>query len=257
VSARGADSVAEMNARRETWRPAPSNLRLCGDEVHVWRARLDCDASTLEVLRAALSEEESGRATRFRFERDRARFAAARGLLRDILSRYLQRPASLIQFTYNEYGRPELSGDESGLRFNVSHSGGAALYACARGHAVGVDVELLRDDFASVEVAGRFFSAAEIRDLGSLPPHLLTRGFFNCWTRKEAYIKALGEGLSHPLDCFSVSLSPGKPARLLNTDRDPSEAAAWSILDVQPFEGYAAALAVRNSSPRLSFWDWR
>jgi 4'-phosphopantetheinyl transferase len=254
VSAVGGEGTT---ARRETWLPPPPDVRVCVDEVHVWRAPLDCDASALEVFHATLDDDERARALRFRFDRDRAWFVAARGILRDILSRYLRHPASLIQFTYNEYGKPELVGDAGSLRFNVSHSGGAALYAFARGREVGVDVELLRDDFASVEVAGRFFSAAEIRTLSLQQPHLLTRSFFNCWTRKEAYIKALGEGLSHPLDCFAVSLAPGEPARLISTDRDPSEAADWSIIDLQPFEGYAAALAVKGSSPRLRCWDWR
>lgn len=246
-----------MILRRETWVPAPRDVRLSGDEIHVWRASTERDASAVERLWATLSPDERQRAQRFHFERDRLRFVVARGVLRDILGRYLGRPPALIRFAYNEYGKPTLAEDEGGLRFNVSHSRDAALYACTRGREVGVDIESLRDDFASLEIAERFFSKAEMSALSSLPADLLTQAFFNCWTRKEAYIKALGEGLSHPLDCFAVSLLPHEPARLISTDKDPSEAARWAIVDLNPFPGYAAAIAVRLNSPELHCWEWQ
>ncbi|HEX8351955.1 MAG TPA: 4'-phosphopantetheinyl transferase superfamily protein [Pyrinomonadaceae bacterium] len=246
-----------MILRRETWLPAPRDVRLSGDDVHLWRASLEPDASAVERLRATLTADERQRAQRFHFERDRLRFVVARGLLRDILGRYLQHPPALIRFTYNEYGKPALAEDGVELRFNVSHSQGAALYAFTRGREVGVDIESLRDDFASLEIAERFFSRAEMCELNSLPTHLRTQAFFNCWTRKEAYIKALGEGLSHPLDCFAVSLKPQEPARLVSTDSDPSEAARWTIIDLNPFQGYAAAVAIRVTNPELHCWDWR
>lgn len=244
-------------SRRDPWEPAPTDLRLRADEVHVWRVWLDRDEAALEEFLATLSEDERGRALRFRFERDRARFIVARGQLREILGRYLSLPPSEIKFAHNEYGKPSLAGDVGGLRFNLAHSGGAALYAFALGREVGVDVEHWREDFASMEVAGRFFSRAEVAALGSLPSELQTQAFFNCWTRKEAYIKALGEGLSHPLDCFTVSLAPGETARLLATDGDPAEASAWSVFDLKPFEDCSAAVAVRGAAPRLRCWDWQ
>lgn len=242
--------------RRETWLPPPRELRLSEGALHVWRASLDGDSSAVQRFWATLTEDERERARRFHFERDRRRFVAARGLLRELLGRYLGRQPALIRFTYNEYGKPALSGDDGdGLRFNASHSHGAALYAFTLGGEVGVDIEELRDDFASLDVAERFFSKAEVRALGSLPAHLRTQGFFNCWTRKEAYIKALGEGLSHPLDRFTVSLAPGESARLVSTDTDPSEAGEWAIVDLEPFQGYAAAVAVRGTDPELYCWD--
>lgn len=243
--------------QRDAWEPAPADARLRADEVHVWRASLDRDEAALIEFSATLSQDEKDRARRFHFERDRARFVAARGLLRDILGRYLRLPPRGVEFAYNEYGKPSLAGGVGGLRFNLAHSGGAALYAFAQGREVGVDVELWREDFASMEVARRFFSGAEVRALGSLPSGLLTQAFFNCWTRKEAYIKAIGEGLSHPLDCFTVSLAPGEPARLLATDRDPAAASAWSIFDLKPFDNCAAAVAVGGAAPLLRCWDWR
>jgi 4'-phosphopantetheinyl transferase len=227
------------------------------DEVHVWRASLERGAEAYAACFAALADDERRRAGRFHFERDRVRYVVARGVLRDILGRLLRRPPSSLRFAYNEFGKPSLAGEAGGLRFNLAHSEGAAVYACALGREVGVDVEMWREDFAGMDLARRFFSAAEVRALGSQPPNLLTRSFFNCWTRKEAYIKALGEGLSHPLDSFAVTLAPGEPGRLVSTEGDPDEAALWSILDLKPFEGCAAALAVRGGVSRLCCWDWR
>jgi 4'-phosphopantetheinyl transferase len=245
-----------MSLQRERWIPAPWDVYLSGDEVHVWRVSLERDASAVESLRGTLTPDERQRAQRFHFEHDRLRYVVARGVLRDILGRYLRRPPALIRFAYNEYGKPALAEDEGGLRFNVSHSKDAALYAFTRGREVGVDIESLRDDFASLEIAERFFSRLEMDALGSLPTHLRTQAFFNCWTRKEAYIKALGEGLSHPLDCFAVTLKPHEQARLVSTDRDPSEAARWAIIDLNPFQGYAAALAIRANSPEIHCLDY-
>jgi len=243
--------------QRATWLPSPPDVRLSRGEVHVWRTSLDRDSAEVERLKALLTADERERARRFYFDRDRRRFVVARGVLREILGRYLGRAPAQIRFAHNEYGKPFLYEDGSSLRFNVSHSQGAALYACTLRREVGVDIELLREDFASLEIAERFFSEAEIRKLVSLPAHERTQGFFNCWTRKEAYIKALGEGLSHPLDCFSVSLAPGESARLISTDKDRLEAAKWSIVDLKPFHGYAAAIAIRESDPEIQCWDWQ
>lgn len=245
------------NIRRATWLPSPTDARPVRDEVHVWRASLDRDDSEVERLWAALTPDERERAQRFHFNRDRRRFVVARGVLREILGSCLGLTPASIRFAYNEYGKPSLREDASGLSFNASHSAGAALYTCTLRREVGVDIELLRDDFASFEIAERFFSRAEVHSLGSLPTHLRTQGFFNCWTRKEAYIKAIGEGLSHPLDSFSVTLAPGEPALLISTDKDQLEAARWSIVDLNPFQGYAAALAIRGSDPELQCWDWQ
>lgn len=247
-----------MNSiRRATWLPSPRDVHPGRDEVHVWRASLDRDDAEVERLWAVLTPDEVERARRFHFVRDRRRFVLARGVLREILGGCLGVAPAMIRFEHNEYGKPSLKGDASGLRFNVSHSAGAALYACTLGREVGVDVELLRDDFASFEVAERFFSEPEVRNLSSLPAHLRTQGFFNCWTRKEAYIKALGEGLSHPLDSFSVSLTPGEPARLISTDKGQQDAARWSIVELEPFRGYAAALAIQGSDLGIQCWDWQ
>ena len=142
------------------------------------------------------------------------------------------------------------------IRFNLSHSHGKALYAISRGREVGVDLEFIRCDLEAEQIAERFFSHSEIETLRALPPSLRKYAFFLCWTRKEAYIKARGEGLSMSLDQFDVSLTPGKPAALLRTNPDSDEALRWSLRDLKPASGYAAALAIRGSDFTLSCWQW-
>jgi 4'-phosphopantetheinyl transferase len=175
------------------WSPAPENLTLCEDEVHVWRASID-GLPHLAQLEATLTDDERARANRFRFPRDRERYIAARGQLRALLSRYLNRPARDFRFTYTAYGKPALVSDE--LRFNVSHSHQLALFAFAWQRDLGVDVEYIKPDFGTMDIAESTFSLHEFAALRALSPDQQTDAFFNCWTRKEAYIKAIGEGLS-------------------------------------------------------------
>jgi 4'-phosphopantetheinyl transferase len=233
-------------------------LTLARDEVHVWRASLEQPGARVGELRALLSPEEKGRAARFHFEKDRAHFVVARGVLRTLLGLYLgSRPAEL-NFTYSPFGKPALALDRPSappILFNVSHSGGLALYAFTRGREVGVDVEQARADFAGEEIAARFFSAREVECLRAVGQDLRTEAFFNCWTRKEAYIKAIGEGLSRPLDSFAVSLTPGEPAALLYS-ANASEPSRWSFRELKPAPGYAAALAVEGHGWRLLCYDW-
>jgi 4'-phosphopantetheinyl transferase len=142
------------------------------------------------------------------------------------------------------------------LRFNASHSNALALYAVAREREVGIDLEFVREDFAGFEIAERFFSPREVSALRALPEGERVEAFFDCWVRKEAYIKARGEGLSHPLHTFTVSLTPGEPAALLHTEGDSREAARWSLVGLYPCEGYRAALASEGGPPSLSCWRW-
>jgi 4'-phosphopantetheinyl transferase len=241
------------------WRDPPDELSLTGEEVHVWRASLACEEPLLRGLRATLAPDEEARAGRFHFARDRNHFAAARGLLRLILARYLNRPPTLLRFGYSSYGKPFLEGEcgPGGLRFNVSHAHGMALFAVARGREVGVDIEHARDDFEHLDLAGRFFSAREVETLKALPPEAQTQAFFNCWTRKEAYIKARGEGLSHPLDEFDVALAPGEAAALTCTRSDPAEVTRWAMRELFPGHGFQAAVVAEGGAFRLSCWQWR
>ncbi len=243
----------------QLWLGAPERPALSGDEVHVWRARLDVDAAALRGLWESLSADERARADRFHFRVDREHFVAARGGLRAILGRYTGAEPRRLRFAYDAYGKPSLDGLEGGggrLRFNVSHSKGVALYAFAEGRAVGVDVEYVREDFASLDIAEHFFSRGEVAALRAVAEGERAAAFFDCWTRKEAYIKARGEGLSHPLHLFSVSLAPGQPAALLSTEGDPQEAARWSLVELFPGEGFRGALAVEGGAPSVSCLRW-
>jgi 4'-phosphopantetheinyl transferase len=211
-----------------------------GDGIHVWHAALDRDADSLSRLEVTLSLEEKARADRFHFANDRKRFVAARGLLRELLGRYLQQSPSSLEFSYGKHGKPSLSGANapSGFCFNVSHSAGMAAYAIARGRNLGVDVELVRAEFGGEKIARRYFSSREVGDLLKLPAEARAKGFFHCWTRKEAYLKATGMGLQIPLDSFAVSLLPEKPAEFLE-----GVEGRWHLAAYDPAEGYVAALA--------------
>jgi 4'-phosphopantetheinyl transferase len=240
------------------WSAAPQSLTLARDEVHVWRVGLNHPGTRVGELRALLSREEGERAARFHFEKDRAHFIVARGVLRTLLGLYLGSPPAELGFVYSPFGKPALAHGSGAhpVRFNVSHSCALALYAFARGREVGVDVEHARADFAGEDIAARFFSAREVAALRAVEPDRRTEAFFNCWTRKEAYIKAIGEGLSHPLDSFAVSLSPGEPAALLHS-ADASEPPRWSFRELKPAPGYAAALVVEGHDWRLRRYDWQ
>ena len=230
------------------------------DEVHVWRADLNQEDSTVRACYELLQPDERQRADKFHFPRDREHFTVARGVLRQILGGYLGSAPGEIRFAYNKYGKPALADDAVNdlLSFNVSHSKDIALYAVAGGRRrIGLDIEHLRADFDSLTLAERFFSPAEVAALCALPAEQQGLAFFNCWTRKEAYIKALGEGLSHPLDKFSVSHAPGELAALLSTDDDPQEASRWSLVELFPGDGYVAALAFEGDAPpRVSCRQW-
>jgi 4'-phosphopantetheinyl transferase len=247
-----------MIPRQSLWLPSPEGFSLKGDEVHVWRAYLDQEASFIKALSDVLTPDELERARRFHFQKDRDHFIVARGALRHILSRYLKTAPDRIRFSYNQYGKPALSeeGSDGWLSFNISHSHALALYGVTRGRNIGLDVEWMREDFASQEIAASFFSPREVASLRALPAEQQTLAFFNCWTRKEAYIKARGEGLSCPLDKFTVSLAPGEAASLLSAEGGPQETSRWSLVELSPGAGYVAALAVEGKASPLHCWQW-
>jgi 4'-phosphopantetheinyl transferase len=243
-----------------SWDPNPSNFALHADEIHVWRAYLDCGDTVLGRFEATLAADEKARVKRFVFQPDRNSFIATRGILRELLGRYLKRSPTDLAFDYGPQGKPALRTDSSAAKadFNVSHSHGMALFAFALGRHVGVDIELIRPDFAEQKIAERYFSPQEVAELRGLPPALQDEGFFLCWTRKEAYIKARGEGLHVPLQSFSVSLTPGEPEQLQAAD-----SSRWSLRSVRPDPRYAGAVVAEgngNSEDKdwqLRGWEWR
>lgn len=217
--------------------------------VHVWAVRILSDGGCIDVLYETLSRDEQQRAHSFRFAEHKNDYVVARGLLRAILARYVGTPAPAIRFRYGPQGKPYLEGLENcGLQFNLSHSEHCAVYAVALDCEIGVDVERMKKFPDMDAVARRFFSQAEVADLRQVSSELYIEAFYNCWTRKEAYIKAVGSGLSLPLDKFRVSLQPGQPAALLSLQSDTDSVSRWSIQDLRLWNGSVGALAAPSPS---------
>jgi len=236
------------------------SFQLAPDEVHSWRASLEVPPAISARLYATLSSDERTRSARFRFERDRRRFIAAHGVLRDLLGRYLRTQPGRISYLYNAFGKPDLSPEFGGrLRFNLSHSGGLALIAIAADSNVGVDLEYIRAQSDYAEIARCFFSEAEVDELIALPEHLYAKAFASCWTKKEAYLKACGDGLAIPLNSFSVPPAADaahSPVDVCVSSSDVVPAKRWSFYTLQPAPGYIGALAIEGSGWRLSQWQW-
>jgi len=203
--------------------------------------RLDLAPEAVRACAALLSAAERQRAARFRFGRDRRRFVVARARLRELLAERLAVPPGAIELAYGKHGKPALA--QYGLQFNVSHSGDVAAYAFARGCEIGIDIEEIRAVPEAGMIAAQTFSRGENEAYAALPPHEKIPGFFNCWTRKEAVVKAFGDGLSMPLDQFDVSLAPGEPARILRIGTAPGEEAGWRLDSLCPAPGLVAAVA--------------
>ena len=229
------------------------------NEVHVWRAVLDVSTVESERLSRLLSPDEHARARRFRFQKDQEHFIAARGILREILSRYLGRDAAQLLFAYGPYGKPGLApgSGADGLCFSLSHSQGLALFAITHDREIGVDLEQIQTDFAWELVAEQLFSAREVTALRSLPAAMGCKAFFDCWTRREAYVKAKGDGLGRPLDDLELSLIREEPADLDSAGGRRQETCRWSIEKLYAGTGYAAALAVRGQGWQLRCWQWQ
>jgi 4'-phosphopantetheinyl transferase len=250
--------INTMETHDHLWSPAPRDLMLIDNEVHVWRAQLDLPSTQVQQLRDILSVDELDRANRFSFEIGRQHFIAARGTLRYILSLYLAVYPDQVRFYYNPYGKPFLVPEFSSnlLNFNLSHSGSMALYAITRNMEIGIDVERVRSDFEYEEIAERFFSVNEVAILRTIRTEKKLETFYNYWTRKEAYVKAHGRGLSLPLDSFDVSFTPWKPSVLLATNDEPQERSLWTLLDLKPDLSYSGALAVKGIGCKFRYWEW-
>ncbi len=243
----------------QQWKSPTGELRLSEHEVHVWQASLNASSSLIRRLQQFLTKEEVARASSFVFERDRHHFIVARGVLRAILSRYLHEGPGYLRFHTNAYGKPSLSRPriEPQLNFNLAHSHELALYVFTYAREVGIDIEHIRADFDFEELAKHSFSRYEQSILRALPEAAKQQAFFRCWTRKEAYIKAKGKGLSIPLDHFDVSLKPGEPPALISSLEDPQETLRWSFIDLDPCPGYASTLVVEGSEWNLNCWLWQ
>ena len=238
-------------SERSVWEGAEQNPggfpHLRTDEVHVWRLEMPRSRQWLQTAETFLSDEERSRAQRFHFEKDRTRFTLCRGALRALLGRYVNLSPARIALEYGAHGKPRLSLEGSErlgpFEFNVSHSGDHILFVMGRSHPLGVDVEQMRQDVEMESLAKRFFSEREVVDLSALDPGERTEGFFNCWTRKEAYVKAHGQGLSLGLGSFAVTLKPGVAPEIYWFESQAEQNKSWQLWDLPMPTGYRASLA--------------
>ncbi len=232
-------------------RRGTSTVLFENDAFEIIVARLDVEPEAVRAAAALLSGAERHRASRFVFERDRRRFTVARAGLRCLLSARLGVRPESVGLVYGPHGKPALASHHaaSNLRFNVSHSDDVAAYAFSSGCAIGVDIESVRALGDAEDIAAHFFSKRENVAYLALDPHDRPQGFFNCWTRKEAFVKALGAGLDFPLDRFDVSLAPGEPARILGVGSTPGDSCGWTLDSFVPGPGLIGAVVVHELVP--------
>lgn len=216
--------------------------------VEVVTKRLDVEPGAIGLLERTLSDLERKRANRLVLARDRGRFVVARAWLRSLLSERLGVRPDAVELVYGQHGKPALSSRfaHAALCFNVSHAEDVALYAFSHRRNVGVDVEAVRELHDADAVARRFFSRREVEEYAALGSRDRPLGFFNCWTRKEAFVKAIGDGLQYPLDRFDVSLAPGRPAEILRVSETTGSRCGWRLNAVSPVPGFVAAVVVED-----------
>jgi 4'-phosphopantetheinyl transferase len=241
------------------WLPSPDKLSIASEEVHIWQADLNLPWPKIEQLQQTLSPDEQKRADRYQFDRDRQHFIASRGILRQILSNYVNSHPSKLEFTYSQKGKPSLvtnnyPGEQEKLEFNLSHSHGRALYAIACHRNIGIDLEYIRP----VEVqnlAKRFFCPAEYHALIQLPKPQQETAFFHTWTCKEAYLKATGEGIVG-LEQVEVSIHCDRPAKIIKIAGNSQAASSWQLEKIAVNSGYMAALAMHPATDYFKYWQW-
>jgi 4'-phosphopantetheinyl transferase len=233
------------------WVQAATPLTLADRELHVWRASLNLSTALFRRINDTLNADERERAEKFLIAEAREHFIAARGILRQLLGMYLGLDPQKVEFRYGPQGKPSLSeSHNSRVRFSVSHSQALGLFALASGSEVGVDIEQVKPDFKGMQIASHFFSEAEIARLAKLSPEPMNTAFFECWTGKEAYVKARGEGLSLPLRNFSIGFVNGEQALTDETGR------RWSSYSLEPAAGFAGAVVAAGEGWTLRYLDW-
>jgi 4'-phosphopantetheinyl transferase len=226
---------------------------LSEDTVHLWRVSLAISPQWLQYLNGILSIDERRRAGQFVFDRDRTQFVAARGLLHVILAGYLNCRPQNVGFRYNAHGRPvleQIPGAEE-LSFNVSHTFEQAAFVVSRNHRIGVDIEYIRPMPEIDALVENAFSSRERKKWHTLPKKQQRKAFFRAWTRKEAYLKAIGIGLSYPLNHIEVTFTSSEPPRLLRINGNPELASEWSLVALFPAGNYVGSLAVEGSEWHL------
>jgi len=244
-----------LNPLAETilWPTRSDAPPLAGNEIHVWATSLGVAPGILENISATLSPDETARANKFKFEKHRNRFIAGRGALRTILAQYLKASPPSLRFSYSENGKPVLAEEFAGtaIHFNLAHTGELALVAVTRIGVVGVDVESVRPVKDVDALVARFFSPREDELFQKVPEEEKSAAFFNLWTRKEALLKATGEGITRSLSLVEVSFLPGEPARLLGISGDATAGARWTLRELNPAMGFTGAVAVDRGTSNI------
>lgn len=235
-------------------RAATPGLELAPGEIHVWSIRLDPPQDVVERLGRPLASDEWERANRFRFDKHRRQYVVGRGALRTLVAAYTGARPEQVQFRYGDRGKPYVAHPAGDLELNLSNSDEMALVGFVRGREIGMDIELLKPMPDCEQISERFFSESERKVLRALPADRKEEAFFNCWTRKEAYLKAVGTGLAAPLDSFDVTLAPGEPPRMLTLEGDAERAARWYFEHFRPAENYIGALAIEGEPPGGGGW---
>jgi 4'-phosphopantetheinyl transferase len=238
---------------------AHRSIPLSMEETHVWIASaVNLEPATLARLEVTLSSTERIQASKFRFLPDRTRYIFAHGVLREILSRYVGKLPNQLTFVVNDFGKPSLknAGPDGPILFNMSHSEGLVIVAVTLDCCVGVDTEFIRPIEDIDSLAQRFFTTREQALVQAAPVDRKEHVFYRCWTRKEAYIKAIGKGFSIPLDSFDSSLALGAQGRWLQTTNDSLADNTWWLSDLALLEGYVGALVVEGRVPKITYVTW-
>jgi 4'-phosphopantetheinyl transferase len=235
------------------WAAPPRRVQLDISQIHVWSVDLDDAVLDRDQWLTILSRDEQARAAKFKFERDRRRYVVAHGALHKILARYLGNNAADLRFLAGVNGKPSLAAplDASGIAFNLSHSHERALIAVTLGRELGVDIEFIKVDFAFHEIAEQFFTAREVAAVRALPAQLQRHAFYKCWTSKEAFLKAKGTGLSGQLDEVEISLTGDERVRIT------ANVPGWNLTELNPGDGYEAALATKGDPLAVFCYRWR
>lgn len=225
-------------------------------EIHVWRINFNAQLKAQRFFHDLLNPDEKDRVSKFRFAKDKRKFNISRGVLRILVGEYLEMDPQKVTFRYEKYGKPQLQ-HETRMKFNVSHSGDMAIIGFVKDYDIGVDIEHVKNDFNVLDLAENFFSRHEIEMLRTIPPKEQPLAFYRCWTRKEAFIKAEGSGLSFPLHEFTVSMTKDNEAKLEHTDWNPDAKHQWSMFSFKPAQNYIAALAINDSATSFKVFDWK
>lgn len=227
-------------------------MTIIGNEIHIYRSSLETTSDKIKDYESFLSADELYKANRYKFEKDRVHYITGRALLRNILSRYLNQFPGEIVFSYLDKGKPFIKDTE--VKFNLAHSGGRAVYAVANNIDIGIDIEFMRELPDALQIAKRFFSEKEVDEFSEIREVDIRTAFFNCWTRKEAFIKAVGEGLSYPLKDFSVTLKPGDKPEILWIKDKAEEVKYWSLINIDTDENYISSLAVKAENVKVVYF---